>query len=279
MQRVNFNGVIISEKSLEVQDFYRGIRFGDSIFESIKISNSTILLAERHFNRLRTGGKAFKLQNKIFEDFDSFTTQIDALTNNTGIFNGKIRFTVLRSGEGLYSPETNEAHYLIEISPLNSSHFITEYIHNLSIYNDIPKHYSKLTEIKSSQNIIHVLAGIQAKDEGSGECLIINTGGNIAEGISSNVFAIYDRTLITPGLSEACLPGIMRSKVIETALKLNFIVKESVLGIDDILHADEVFFTNMIKGIRPLTHFRGKDFSSHYSLQLLEVINKELIGF
>jgi branched-chain amino acid aminotransferase len=81
--------------------------------------------------------------------------------------------------------------------------------------------------------------------------------------------------LITPPVSEGCLNGIMRKQILSLAKKTeNLDVVEEVISPFDLQKADELFITNVIKGIQPITQYRKKTFATRISLQLLEKLNE-----
>jgi branched-chain amino acid aminotransferase len=83
---------------------------------------------------------------------------------------------------------------------------------------------------------------------------MLDTAGRVAEGASSNVFALVDGTLRTPPLSVGILEGITRHLVIELADELDLAVQETELLPDDLRRADEVFLTSTLREVLPVTH-------------------------
>jgi branched-chain amino acid aminotransferase len=139
------------------------------------------------------------------------------------------------------------------------------------------KTYSPLSEIKTAQNAVHLLAGVYAYENKLEDCFILNQAGNVSECISSNVFAVFGNKIITPFISEACLPGIMRGLLLDRSEHIQLKAGEGVLCIRDIEEADEVFLTNMIKGIIPVSSFHGRTYSVQTAERLIQVINDKLI--
>ena len=81
--------------------------------------------------------------------------------------------------------------------------------------------------------------------------------------------------LITPPVSEGCLNGVMRKQILSLAKKIeNLEVVEDVISPFDLQKADELFVTNVIKGIQPITQYRKKTFATDISVQLLEKLNE-----
>ena len=81
-------------------------------------------------------------------------------------------------------------------------------------------------------------------------------------------------TLITPPISEGCLNGVMRKQIIAIAKQLDSVeVVEAAISPFDLQKADELFITNVIIGIQPITKYRKKEFETQLTNQLLEKLN------
>lgn len=275
-KKVLFDGKIMGEDALPLESFFRAIRYGDCLFETIKVAHTQPLFLYRHLMRLKEGRRFFDmLQPEL--SVDQLVVNIRDLLNTHGFRHARLRLTVWRAGKGFYTPETNTAHYLLEAFESESADFPCTPTGIAEIFNDLRKPKTELNRLKSAQAIVHVLAGNFARHNGFDECFILNHTGNICEGISSNVFAVSGSTLITPSISEDCLPGVMRSFVLENAHHTGLSPREGVLGIDDILTVDEVFFTNAIKGVSPLLQFRKRNYSTRYA-EKLAVMLSELVS-
>ena len=85
------------------------------------------------------------------------------------------------------------------------------------------------------------------------EALWFTTENFLAEGSISNVFLVKDAALYTPPVQTPILPGIARKTVIEIAETENIPCHEQPLQIGDLLEADEVFLTNVIMEVLPVT--------------------------
>ena len=141
------------------------------------------------------------------------------------------------------------------------------------MYSDYKKSCQQLSNIKSGNALIYVLAGLYAKKNHFDDCLILNEHGRIAEAISSNVFIVKGETLYTPPLSEGCVDGVMRKVVIEKANENNIHVNEKAITQNEIQNADEVFLTNAINGITSIKLFQSKTFSTNFTSKLKSIID------
>lgn len=189
--------------------------------------------------------------------------------------NGRIRFEVFRNDGGLYTPQSNQVSYVIEATPLNHRQYhLNENGLKIELYTEIKKPVSRLSNLKSSNALYYVMAGLYKKKLGFGDCLVLNTSGRITEAISSNIFLSMGNVLHTPSLDEACVEGVMRETIIRMQQEKGTPVVERGIEVEDLLRADEVFLTDVIHGIRWVSAFRNKRFFNSISRQLLKDIQE-----
>jgi len=131
-----------------------------------------------------------------------------------------------------------------------------------------------LSTIKTTNKMIHITGSIFAKENGYDNCLILNETKNVAEALQGNIFMILDGKLITPPVSEGCLNGIMRKQILSIAKKSNkYVVVEEAISPFDLQKAEELFITNVIKGIQPITKYRKKEFQNAFAKELIAELN------
>ena len=92
----------------------------------------------------------------------------------------------------------------------------------------------------------------EALDNGADEAIMLDKNGHISEGSGENIFIVKDSNIYTPTTNH-CLNGITRQSVIQIANDLNIQVKEKNLDYDELLNADEAFFTGTAVEITPIS--------------------------
>lgn len=117
---------------------------------------------------------------------------------------------------------------------------------------------SPLTGVKALSYLELAQARREAEAAGADEAILLNTRGRLAEASAANVFLVKGQSLVTPSLSEGCLPGIVRSQVLKLAPGLGLEPKERAVGPDELARADEVFITNSRIGVVPLVELDGR---------------------
>jgi branched-chain amino acid aminotransferase len=273
---INFNGNIVDSSQPVFTAANRAFRYGDAVFETIRLMQGEILFFEKHLSRLSMSMKLLGMNSHddlTFHNLYLSIRHLDQVNNLKG--NGRIRLEVFRNDGGLYTPYSNDVSYVMETTPIVSkSYQLNENGLKIELYTDIKKPVSGLSNLKSSNALYYVMAGLYKNLLKTGDCLVLNTDNRIAEAISSNIFLVSKEVISTPSLSEACVAGVMRETVIEHLKKQGTSVHEKGIAIEDLLAADEVFLTDVINGIRWVGAFRNKRFFNSFSRNILKEINE-----
>jgi branched-chain amino acid aminotransferase len=101
----------------------------------------------------------------------------------------------------------------------------------------------------------------EALDNGADEAIMLDKNGYISEGSGENVFIVKNQSIFTP-TPENCLNGITRQSVIQIAKDLKMQIYEKNIDYDDLLNADEAFFTGTAVEITPITIVDNKPVSN-----------------
>lgn len=273
---INFNGIIVSnDTSLLTQN--RGFLFGDAVFETVKIVDSKILFLEDHYFRLMSSMRVIRMEIPMNFTMEYLEEQILALaTAKNSALSARARITVYRNDGGYYLPKTNTVSFLINVESIdNKIYSISQGEYVVDLYTDFYVTKQLLSSIKSTNKIINVTASIFANENGLDNCLLLNDSKNVIEALQGNIFMLKGNKLITPPVSEGCLNGVMRRQVLALARKIeNLEVVEEAISPFDLQKSDELFITNVIKGIQPVTKYRKKEFSTNLSTILVQKLNK-----
>ncbi|TSJ47741.1 aminotransferase class IV [Fluviicola chungangensis] len=274
---VNNNGKIISNTGPSITAGNRGYTYGDGLFESIRVMNGKAINLSHHFSRLSEGAKVLKMRLPAFYTTEFFQQQVDELIQLCKITEGaRIRLSIDRLGGGTYLPDTNEVSYFIEIYPIENNLFsLNSKGLEVDLYQEIRKTKNILSNYKTKNGILYVLAAISAKEKGLDDMLITNDNGQILESSHSNIFVVSNGVLYTPSLSDGCLAGTMRMQVINLALKNGLKVYECPILPSNLLVADEVFLTNAVRGITWVGGYRTKRYFNTTARKIVAFLNEE----
>ncbi|MFV8355429.1 aminotransferase class IV [Flavobacterium sp. XS1P32] len=276
---INFNGTIISEDAT-VLTKNRAFLYGDAVFETIKIINNKILFLEDHYFRLMSAMRVLRMEIPMNFTMEFLEEQILSIAeNNQVIDSARARITVYRNDGGYYLPQNNSVSYLIHAVGLeNKAYTIENKRYEVDLYKDFYITKQLLSSVKTTNKIINITGSIYANENGLDNCLLLNDSKNVVEALQGNIFMLQGNKLITPPISEGCLNGVMRRQIISLAKKIeNIEVVEGVISPFDLQKADELFITNVIKGIQPITQYRKKEFSTNMAVKLVDKLN-QMIG-
>ena len=276
---INFNGTIGSNQA-DLLTQNRAFLYGDAVFETVRIVNSKILFLEDHYFRLMSSMRVIRMEIPMNFTMEYLEEQILALATAKNLTAAaRARITVYRNDGGHYLPKTNTVSFLVNVEALESTQYAVnqgEYV--VDLYTDFYVTRHLLSSIKTTNKIINITASIFAEENGLDNCLLLNDSKYVIEALQGNLFMLKGNTLVTPPVSEGCLNGVMRKQILSLARTIeNLEGIEEVISPFDLQKADELFITNGIKGIQPMTKYRKKEFATKVSQQLLQNLN-DLVG-
>ena len=277
---ININGELHSSET-QLSVFNRSFLYGDGVFESLKIVNNKILFFEDHYFRLMASLRIVRMEIPMKFTMEYLESEVLTLVKSLNIQNSaRVRLTVFRNEGGFYAPKDNSVSFIITSSPLeNAMYSFEEKDYEVDLYKDFMVTKQLLSTLKTTNKIIHVTASVFAKENALANCLLVNTDKNVIEATNGNLFMLTGNTLITPPIAEGCLNGVMRKQILALAKKQeNIQVVEAPISPFELQKADELFITNVISGIQPITKYRKKDFAIDFSKKILVNLNHSLLN-
>jgi branched-chain amino acid aminotransferase len=249
----------------------RGFLFGDGFFESMRIFENQILLEELHLKRIQRS--AALLQLNCDDNFlQQLTTDIKQLCSSTNLnHHARVRVSIYRDGAGLYASSSNEINYLITANQLDSFYQFSENGLSIGIYDEQFKAPGKYSCLKSLSSQLYVMASIYAQQNKFDEVVILNHERNCIEGNTSNLFIIKNNRIYTPPVSDGSVDGVFRNYLIDILQKENYELKIQSISIDDLQHADEIFFCNAVRGIRWVDHLNSKKYNNEITSKIFQL--------
>jgi branched-chain amino acid aminotransferase len=272
---INFNGELIRADTKLFTTANRAFNYGDGLFESMRLMKGQLKFADLHADRLQHGMKALKIDGYSQMDAWFLREKVEHLAIRNKIKHGRLRLTVYRDSEGLYAPTQNKMGYCLELQPLDEPrYFLNDKGLIMDIFTDLTKPTNFLSNIKTCNSLIYVLAGVFKTQNKLDDAFLLNQNGFLCEASSSNIFVWYKNHLYTPALSEGCVEGIMRQIVIKLARESDIPFTEAQINPDILYEADEVFLTNATKGIQWVMGFGVKRYFNRLSKGLMDELNK-----
>lgn len=275
---INFNGALVSEDT-NVLASNRGFLYGDAVFETVKVVNGKILFLEDHYFRLMSSMRVIRMEIPMDFTMEFLENQILDLVNNRDLSaSARARITVYRNEGGFYLPQNSTVSFLIHASPLLSqAYFIDDADYEVDIFKDFYVSKQLLSSIKTTNRLVNVTASVYANENGLDNCLLLNDDKNVIEAIQGNVFMLKGNRLLTPAVSDGCLNGVMRKQILAIAKKIEDIeVCEDSISPFDLQKADELFVTNVIKGVQPISKYRKKEYPFEFAKKIVGLLNASL---
>ena len=256
----------------------RGFRYGDGLFESMRMFNGKLQFAEKHTDRLYAGMKALKMEGADMLTENFLRQKAAELTKRNKLKEGaRLRLAVYRADGGLYTPDTNNIGYVLEATSMTSMRYdLNKKGLIVDVFDEITKPVDKLSNYKTSNSLVYVMAGIYKKQHSLDDAFILNNNGFLCESISSNIFIVYNKEIYTPALTEGCVSGVMRNVVMEIARNNDVQLMEAQINPEVLNEAEEVFVTNAITGIQWVMGYGRKRYFNEVSKFLSSKLNAAL---
>ena len=251
------NGKLIPSEEAKISLLDYGFLFGYGLYETIRAYEGQPFRLDNHLARLGFSGDRLGIVIHVALIREAVKDVIKA----NGFQQTRIRICV-SIGEGTISPNLDSCHQptiailASEYTPPRSEKYKQGY--KVALSSIKRNSLSPVTYLKSANTMENMLARQDANETGADEAFFLNEKGYLAEAAGSNLFLVKSGVLKTPRYESGILPGVTRVVVFELAAQLGIKVKEVNLRLVDLLQADEVFVTNSLIEIVPVTMFDGE---------------------
>ena len=241
--------VDIDKACISVSD--SGFLYGAGLFETMRSYNGVVFSLKDHLDRLFFSAGALSIENSY--DRKYIADAIYKVLRANKLTDARLRLT-LTSGPMAKTEEERRATLLIAATKLTP--YPAEYYKNGVLVVLCPFRQNPSEPIyghKTTSYFCRMLGLKQAHQKRAAEALWFTVDNRLAEGCISNVFLVKDSALYTPPIVTPVLAGVARKTVCQLAIKNSIKLVEKDLSIDDVLSADEIFLTNVIMQIMPVS--------------------------
>lgn len=233
------NGALIDPREPAVAPLDHGLTVGDGVFEAVKVTDGQPFALTRHLRRMARSAAGLGLPAP---DNDVIRDGIAQVLAAEHLDFGRVRVTYtggigpLGSGRDQGRPS-----YVVVGTSGSRPQPTTKAVTVPWTRNE----RGALVGLKTTSYAENVMALAYAEERGGTEAIFANTQGNLCEGTGTNVFCVFDGTVVTPPLTSGCLAGITRELVLEW-----YDVVERDLTMAELAAADEVFLTSTTRDVQ-----------------------------
>ena len=252
MSYFNYNGKLCREGLPVIGPDNRGLRYGDGLFETMKMIQGKLVFGDEHFARLWNGLKLLQFELPRHFTPEMLHQQILSLAEKNGHTNSaRIRLQIIRGDGGLYDAKNHIPGYIIQTWLLpeeqgewNSNGLV------IGTYDTVKKSCDVTSNFKHNNFLPYVLAALEAKSRKWDDAVLLNNYSRICDTTIANIFMVKDQVISTPPLTEGCVAGIIRKAIIKGLPEKSWQIVEQELTLDQLFTADELFLTNSLYNIR-----------------------------
>ena len=249
-----FNSRLTNIESIKLDIANRAFCYGDGLFETIVTGASRINLIDFHLDRLKKACELMQMKPPVFTSTE-LLKMIQQLAKENGL-QGTIRakLQIWRDTGGLYTPTEKASSFLLQVAETNRPFF--RQMGELGVSNTSSIHFTPVSFAKTISALPYVLAGIECRQRGLDDIILLNNEGHVSETHTSNIFWVKGDQVFTPLISTGCIAGIMRRYILE-----QIGVKQVTVIQEELQLADSIFSTNA-SGVAYFSHFGGKPLKS-----------------
>ncbi|HUB07804.1 MAG TPA: aminotransferase class IV [Myxococcales bacterium] len=280
---VSFDGRLLPPARARISVFDRGFLYGDSIYEVLRTYGGRPFELPAHLTRLGRSARLIGLRLPLRAA--AFRRRIGAALHAARNRESYVRVIVTR-GEGPIGLDPALAvrpHVLVIVRPLHAPP-AEIYRRGVSVsVVDVRRNLRQAIDpaAKTGNYLNNVLALREARARGGYEALMLDARGRVAEGSTSNVFAVFGARVVTPPL-DGILAGVTRGLVLALAGRLGLEARERPLRPEDLRRADELFLTSTLRELVPIVRVDGRRVGAGTpgptTLRLLETFRRRASG-
>jgi len=273
---LNFNGEILNDDVTFLDANNRGLQLGDAVFEELRAVNGDVFFLEDHYLRLMSSMRILRMQIPMHFTMEFMEQAILSTVPELKFSQAyRIKFTVYRNNTSDYKLSDNTISYVILSTEIeNPFYTIEESEYEVELYKDFYKNTTMLSNLDTNNKILNVVGDIYARENDYQDCLLLNERKQVIETLNGNIFLIHGTTIKTPPLTDGCLNGILRRKLMDIISKLDeYQLLEESISPFELQKADELFTINSIYGIIPISKYRKKNFTNLVAKSLIGKLN------
>jgi len=248
------NGSLIPEEEFRLSPFDTGLTVGKGVFETLLALRGEPFAWTRHYRRLSEAAHLFSIE---IPSSELLRDAVLAVLNANEFIVARVRVTITGGVGGPGVSRKGAPTAFVTTTPF------VEFPEEAKVCLGGSRDFAgPLDAVKSLSYAENILLMEEAKRKGFDEILISNSAGNLIEGSGSNVFVVRQGVVLTPPLSDKCLPGVTRALVLNLLKKEKWEHREISIPTDDLSDADEIWLTSSTRRIQRVTGLAEKSYGA-----------------
>ncbi|HZY70073.1 MAG TPA: branched-chain amino acid transaminase [Thermoplasmata archaeon] len=265
-KKIWMDGRLVDSAEAKVHVLNHTLHYGVGVFEGIRCyptpKGPAIFRVEEHVRRLLISARLYRMP--LSYTAEQIIRAIDETQVANDIVPSYIRPIVYR-GEPALGVKNSKGRVNLAIAAIPAKKYLGDHSDagiRAKISPFRKPHSDAIPSFaKADGNYLNsYLAGLDAADDGYEEAILLDQNGYVTEGTGENIFLVRNGTVYTPGLEADILLGITRDSVIHIAQDLDHPVVQKPLSVNELLTADEAFFSGTYAEVAPIREI------SHYQI-------------
>jgi len=274
---INYDGNLIQEDTNFFNADNRAFSFGDALLETVRIIPVKIVFWEDHYLRLMASMRILRMEIPMSFTMEFLQNEITRtiVANNMQDGTASAKLTIFRKPAGTLAQEINDVSFIIQTKLLEVPFYtINTAPYAVDLFKEHYLNTDLLSTISTTNKMLQTVGSIYAKEHGFQDSLMLNSTKNVAQALHGNLFLVKGTVIKTPPLKDGCENGILRKKIIEIVGKIeSYKLEEASISPFELQKADELFITNTLIGIQPITSYRKATFKSDVAKDLIGKLN------
>ncbi|WP_404838477.1 aminodeoxychorismate lyase [Aeromonas media] len=246
----------------------RGLAYGDGHFTTMLVKQGAVVWWPAHLARLQHACARLGFAELPWETLAAEVAQLAAGQTQAV---AKIVLTRGSGGRGYDGAGCNTPTRIVSLSPY-PDHYLGWQQNGIAALvcqqqlGDAPM----LAGLKTLGRLEQVLLKSELAARGGVEGIVLNSRGFLVEGVSANLFWRRGKTVFTPDLTRAGIDGIMRKRVIMMLKQMGIELRVVEAPLESLWQAEEVWLTNTLMGIVPVTSIGDVHYPSPVLIRRLQ---------
>ena len=276
----NIDGKLHAADEQSIHPDNRAFRYGEGLFETIRLHKGTMPLFDLHWERLTHSLPALYFELPVHFTKDYLKNELLQLAKRNQVLDAaRMRIMIFKGEGGIWEKPTTNFRYLLQCWPLEQKEIsLNENGLDIGLFPDGRKACDAFANFKTNNYFLYALAAQYAKAQKWNECIVLNQFNRICDTTIANLFYVKNKTIYTPTLAEGCVAGVMRTHLLHSFATVGLKFEEIACTPEQLSNADELFLTNAMNGIRWVKRFNEKQYLPQLAPQIFQELIKPLFS-